>query len=320
MSGNSVDMLYGDTGSTKTSRLGDAAEYYYETTGKPSRLVSTDTGGWQAIKALEVAGIIIPFRITPDRINMIETLDKLSKGWWVKDTSDPQSPLAPPDNGAACVMFDGATSVCRMLMTLHESSVTYDDRTKTLSPQNIKVPEMPKDSFIKSGDYVRRFVGRSDYGGVQGRISEFIRNSGNLSIPAIWSALEDKGEDESKKPTYGPSFIGQALTGICGNWFGNFIHMDMVNVAVEIENPAGKQFPKVPVTEQRPYMFLRKHLDPNGADPYKLPYPAKTRASKEMWSRVPVVMEPRLDKLYKLLDELTAEEAKQRVTVVASAK
>jgi hypothetical protein len=287
--GNSVDMLYGDTGSTKTSRLGDAAEYYYETTGKPSRLVSTDTGGWQAIKALEVAGIILPFRITPERVNMIETLDKLSKGWWVKDIHDPQSPLA--------------------------------DRTKTLSPQNIKVPEMPKDSFIKSGDYVRRFVGRSDYGGVQGRISEFIRNSGNMAIPAIWSALEDKGEDESKKPTYGPSFIGQALTGICGNWFGNFIHMDMVNVAVEIDNPAGKQFPKVPVTEQRPYMFLRKHLDPNGADPYKLPYPAKTRASKEMWARVPVVMEPRLDKLYKLLDELTAEEAKQRVSVtVASGK
>ena len=47
--GSTVDCLYGDTGSTKTSRLGDAAEYYYKRTGKPSRLVSSDTGGWAPI-------------------------------------------------------------------------------------------------------------------------------------------------------------------------------------------------------------------------------------------------------------------------------
>lgn len=316
MVGTTVDMVYGDTGTTKTTQLGYAAEYWMRKTGKPSRLISSDTGGWATIQDLVSAGVVIPFALLMQREFLVEDMEKLSQGWWPKDPKDPLSPLAPPDlRGIACNLFDGATSWCQMMMTYHEAAVEYDANYSDkdtgakggVRATTVRVPEMPRNSFIKSGGYLRRFTGRSDYGGVQARIKEFIRNTAMLSVPGVWTALETKGADEGKKPVYGPDFIGQAMTGVSGPWFGNMIHMDFVAVEKIVENPAlpGTKFTMV---EASPLMFLRSHID--STDPFKTPYMAKPRAPRTLWSKVPNVMAPRIDKFYVMLDELAAEEAR----------
>jgi hypothetical protein len=315
-SGSTVDAIYGDTGSTKTSRLGDAAEYHYKRTGKPSRLVSSDTGGWAPIQSLVTAGVITPFALVMQRPNLIEDMDKLSQGWWPVDPDDPMSILERPKAGPpthAALLMDGATAWCHMMMTFHEGAVEYDpnflDKDTGAKggyrPTTVRVPEMPRGSFVKSGEYLRRFTGRSDYGGVQARIKEFIRNTAFLPVPAVWTALETKGADEGKKPIYGPDFIGQALTGVCGPWFGNLLHLDFVPVEKLVDNPAGTG--KLKIIEAAPLLFTRSHIDER--DPSQTPYMAKPRVARTMWNKLDPVMLPRLDQFYERLDAIAAEEA-----------
>lgn len=302
-----VNLWYGDTGSTKTSRLGDCAEYYAEKTGKPVRGVFSDTGGYDSIQKLVDDGTVIPFILSgPDREDrLIEDMDKLSRGWWPVEPKDPKSKLVWSDKVEhSAVLFDGATSWCHIMFTYHESQVKYVSQSDSIVATGVRVPEMPKDSFIRSGDYLRRFTGRSDYGGVQARIKEFIRNSAMLPVPAEWTALETKGQDEGKRPIYGPDFIGQALTGVCGPWFGNMIHLDLIPTEAEEQLPNGR---KIKVIKALPYIFTRPHIDPDDAS--KVPYMAKARVDKRLWSKVPTIMEPDAKQFYQLVDKL-AEEAR----------
>ena len=298
------DCIYGDTSSTKTSRLGDAAEYYYEKTGNPSRLVCTDNAGWGPLDSLVSRGIIQPYKVVPGRKHLIQDLSRLTQGGWPKDPSDPLSEIVfGPLDEVGAIFFDGITTTCQLMMEVHQGSITVQGGT--MSATNIRVPEMPRDSYIQSGDYARRFVGRSDYMGVQDRIQEFVRNTSMLPVPVIWTALEAKGEDADRKPIYGPQFIGKALTGVCGPWFGNLIHLDFVNKLTKVTDPDD---PKVSfeVEQPTPYMFLKPHFDPK--DPMKVKYPAKVRAPRTLHEKVPAFAKPRLDLLYKFLDELREQE------------
>jgi hypothetical protein len=300
-----VNLIYGDTGTTKTSRLGDCAEYYARKTGKPVRGVFSDTGGYGAIQNLVDDGTVIPFVLSHERgETLIEDMDKLSRGWWPEDPKNPKSKLVygKLDNISA-MMFDGGTSWCQMMLSFHESSVKYVAQSESIVATGVRVPEMPKDSYIKSGEYLRRFTGRSDYGGVQARIKEFIRNSAMLSVPSEWTCLETKGTDETKRPIGGPDWIGQALTGVSGPWFGNILHLDFIEKEQDVK--VGDATVKVRMAV--PHLFTRSHQKQN--DPTKLVYMAKTRVDKRLWDKVPPVMEPRMDKFYELIDRL-AEEAK----------
>jgi hypothetical protein len=274
--------------------------------------VFSDQGGYAAIESLVDEGVVIPFLLTNERGDtLIEDMDKLSKGWWPEDVRNPKSKLVyGPLDRVSCILFDGATSMCQMMMTFHEQAVKYNQSSDSISATTIRVPEMPKDSFVRSGDYVRRFTGRSDYGGVQGRIKEFIRNSAMLPVKSIWTALESKGSDETKKPVYGPDFIGNALTGVCGPWFGNLLHLDLV--AVKAQEQVGSQ--RFDVVKAQPFLFTRPHIDAD--DPMKLPYMAKARVDRRLWSKMPPVLEPDLGKFYELVDRLALEaRGMQTVTV-----
>jgi hypothetical protein len=52
-----ADLIYGAGGTTKTSDIGWAALWYYQHTGKKSRLVSGDGGGWEPVQPLVDQGI-----------------------------------------------------------------------------------------------------------------------------------------------------------------------------------------------------------------------------------------------------------------------
>lgn len=316
-----VNCVYGDTSSTKTSRLGDAAEYYYELLGKPSRLICTDNAGWGPLDSLVDAGVIVPFKVNINRPHLIGDLSKMTQGWWPADPQDPMSPLVAPDkNGlnkgeVAAIMLDGITNACSMMMEVHQKSVAMVGGNMTAG--DIKVPEMPRDSYIKSGDdYLRRFTGRSDYMGVQDRAVEFIRNLSMLPVPSEVTALEAKGEDEQKKPIYGPQFIGKALTGVCGPWFANLVHLDFLSKVVEIEDPVN-QGKRIQVEQPQPVMFLKPHYDPS--DPLKIKYPAKVRAPRTLYHKVPAACAPDLKQLYEFLDSLREEERASRKKVESPA-
>jgi hypothetical protein len=303
IAGGRADLLYGATGATKTSRLGDVAEWIKQKYGLESRMISADPGGWSVIEELvkskdNPTGIINTFALIQHREYLYETVQKLCLGWWPSDPTNPQSVLvAPKDNGLrdiGALFIEGLTSICDILF-----------HTNMTDLENIQVPEMPKDSRITSGEYVRRFAGRSDYMGVQDAIAEFVRDSGMLPVKkVIWTALEQKGEGENKKPVYGPDISGQKATGRCGPWFGNMLHIQKTARDVQVDDPSlsGR---KITVSKAIPFIYLRDHIDPT--DTYKLPWPAKTRAPRKLWQKVPDFMEPDLAKFYTKMDELEAE-------------
>ena len=113
-----------------------------------------------------------------------------------------------------------------------------------------------------------------------------------MPVPVIGTALETKGTDEGKRPVFGPDFIGQALTGVAGPWFGNMLHLDLIEQKPDQSGIIGVV----------PKLFTRPHVDPN--DPTRTPYLAKVRADKTKWDRVPAVMEPDLRKFYELINSL----------------
>ena len=142
-----VNLIYGSTGVTKTSRLGDAAEYYYAKTGLPSRLICTDNAGWGPIESLVDAGIIIPFKVTFLRPYLVQDLSRLSQGWWPVDPQDPLSKLEPPkdlESKIAALLYDGWTTTCQMMMEVHQKAVTPGINKKTgemgIVPTTVRVP------------------------------------------------------------------------------------------------------------------------------------------------------------------------------------
>lgn len=299
-----ADLIYGATGSTKTSRLGDIAEYVMRRYQQPSRLISADPGGWEPIEGLVHEGIIKPFAVIQHRRDIYETMAKLCLGYWPANPEDAQSPLLPPkQNGLqniGAILIEGLTSWCDILMHVNLTDM-----------QRVKVPEMPKDSQVTSGEYVRRFSGRSDYGGIQDTIADFVRDSGTIPVKrVVWTALENMdAEDESKRPTYGPDLIGKKATARCGPWFGNMFHLMKTPVRVERPDPV-EASKKITVVKLKPMVYLCDHINPD--DPRKIPWPAKTRAPKALFDQVPDVMPPDMDAVYEMLAKLQAQDRDKR--------
>jgi hypothetical protein len=302
IAGARADLFYGDTNTTKTTQLGWVAQWLKQKYDQPSRLISADPGGWEAIQADVDDGTIQAFALNGHRTNLYETVEKLCLGFWPKDPMDSESPLLPPrDNGLkdiAGVFFEGLKSICDLLMRVH-----------TVDIQNISVPEMPDPTKtrISSGSYIQRFTGRSDYMGIGDAIAAFVRDSGMLPVKkVIWTSQEQQGHNEKTNQVfYGPDIVGQKPTQNCGPWFGNLIHMDMVPVSVQVPDPLNPQA-KITVQRPAPFMFLRSHIDP--ADPFKRSWPAKTRAPRQFWQDVPDFMEARADKFYTFMEQLLAKE------------
>lgn len=303
--GARADLLYGESGTTKTSRLGDIAEYLFKRYGKRSRLITADTGGWEVIEDLvrtddNPDGIIDAFALVQHRTNLYETMQKLCLGFWPEDPRDPQSRLLPPtQNGLkefSGVFYEGLTSWCDIAMN-----------TNVTDLEHVRVPrsEAEKENLIESGEFKRRFSSQTDYGSIQEFIAACVRDSGMLPMAkVVWTALEQKGEDDQKKPVLGPDIIGRKATGKCGPWFGNLIHIDLVPVNVEVPDPINPA-KKIVVAKPKPIMFLRSHIDP--LDPFKLSWPAKTRALRKFWDSVPDFMEPDMGKFYEMMDAIVAK-------------
>lgn len=299
-------MIWAESGAGKTSRLGDAAEYYFDLTGKPARLVSTDPGGWGAIESLIVDGTIVPFRVVKHREHLMQDLNKLTQGFWPVDPSNPLSPFEekPDLSNVSVLLFDGISSMCEMLSEYHLHAVKMEGAgaNRTVVGTNVKIAGLPRDNFIEDAEYNRRILSQTDYGEIQRTARELLSNTSFLPIPTIWTALPCKSEDDNDRPVHGPKFFGKALTGNCGNLFGNMLHLYNTQVKVKED---GKE-----VVKEVPMMYLRTHSAPG--DQMKVPMPAKVRAPRTLHHKIPLYMAPDLKLLYKELDKLRDEEVAMR--------
>src|SRR5262245_43821377 len=109
-------MLYGPSGAGKTREIGALALYVYQKTGKTTRLISADGGGWGSIQDYVDAGLIEPINISNHR-TPLTVLNRLARGdwfaankWWSREEQG---------NGfdkVGMYAIEGCASVCNLLM------------------------------------------------------------------------------------------------------------------------------------------------------------------------------------------------------------
>lgn len=296
-----ADLIYAATKHRKTTMLAELAEYVYETTGKKTRIVTADLGGFAPLEAHINAGIIEVWPIDTNSDSLIETLGFAAQGYW--PDFDKKVLKKPADNGLEKVGgygFEGITSF---------SDAIYDYFKR-------KGIRLSQDAMFTYKDGATEFRGGSPSHiyEAQNRTVDLIQKS--TRIPGlkkvVWTALEARGKDEMGMPQYGPQAIGKALSGKLGPMFGNFLHIEQVVKEAGVD-PTTKQVK----LETKPVMYLRPHADAAT----KIPFHAGTRVTPLLAAQLPEYLDPpSLKKLYYLLDELNTKSSSVLMERLAAAR
>lgn len=296
-----ADLVYGQSGCRKTTNVGLAASYYYELTGKRTRLVSADGGGFEPIAPLVAAGIVEVWPIN-DQVHPIEALDLACQGYWPADPADPKSKALPPTaetwKQVSMIALEGLTSMGDLIL-------------RRLRDSKARLSQDPAYSWA-DGSTTYSGSNMSYYGFVQDRLYDFAMKTQMIPVDRVlWTALEGKGEEEGTRiPIYGPAIAGKKATGKAAQWFGNCLHIEVLTT--EEADVRTKQIN----IKSEPVMYLRNHADPLT----KIVFTAKTRVPYQLAGELPVYMEPDLGKLYRKIAALQqhALESIQKEQAVAT--
>lgn len=289
-------LVYGVSGAGKTTQAQELAKYVHKKTGKKLRLVSCSGGGWTCIQPAISAGIIVPTYIRT-RPHPVETLDKMTKGWWPANPDDPASPLVKPNEqkdwgDIGGYVYDGITEACEWMM----SYMTNEE-----AAGNIKISSQPMK--FKDGETNYGSPSMAHYGNIQTRIADFISNSKGLrGMYLMWTALELKStDDNSRLPLYGPDISGKAKTAIAGAWFDNTLHLYLTGAGGLKKGPSIRR------------LYLSTHFEDD-----QIPFVAKNRG--HYYAPLPEFLEGADCSLYKFLELLEASHKKATEQFMAELK
>lgn len=272
-------LSFGKSGSYKTSEMRWLARWVYATTGKKTRLISSDGGGWGPLKVEVDAGIIEPFHVSSDK-DPLGVWRKLSKGYWPSVLEhNGQALLAAPTaetwKNVGAIVVEGLTSIAAIIMLDHLSKqriVSYEDRLVTYEEEISVLRGLisGKPDIVREAEKFS-FPNRSHYGAVQQQIKQIVFSFENLPVEYVWfTALETKGEDrDTKRTIIGPHVLGSAVTFEAYSWFGTTFHHDFVPRFNDDGSPTG-------------LYDVRVYFVPHQDSETGLPIPCKSRAAPEL--------------------------------------
>lgn len=303
-----ADLMYGASGTRKTTNIGKVAEYIWERYHKISRLVTLDGGGYDVLLPLVDAGILKPWVLLGRKKFTVSTLDMACQGYWPMDPDDPESPLVPPTAATweqvGFYAFEGLTSIGDTIIRQLKADKAHlsQDPSYTYAEEPVVMEGGGKKVISYSGGNM------SYFGFGQDQLYDFVLKTHLLPVEKVlWTALEGKGEEEgTRMPVFGPAIIGRKSTGKATQWFGNSVHVEQLcTVGVKDASGHGEVI-------ERPVMYTRTH---SGKD--NIPFPCKHRAPYQLADKVPLVFDPPdMAALYRLLDKLN-EDVKGMVPMVA---
>ena len=280
-----ADLVVGDTGSGKTTNIGEVSDYVLRKYGKLTRMIGADKGGFGPLTGMVKSGQISYWAVNAWK-NPIAAMHKAVRGYWPLRLDDPESPLVEPDAGTWEVYGFGAI----------EGLTSFGDAIlQELKDKKASLSQDPSYTWSTGGV---EFSGgnQSYYGFMQDQLGAWVGASHLLGFEKIlWTSLESKGPDESGTVVYGPMIGGKKAAKKAGNWFCNYFHMDVVmsdkKKAVHV-------------------LFLKTHIDPLTF----VPFPCKVRAPKAYSSEVPDFLPSgSIADAYILLDKLYEKQEKDSV-------
>jgi hypothetical protein len=220
-------LVYGLSGSGKTTQVGDYAFWIHRKTGKKLRLASTSGGDWTSIQAYVDAGIVEPWFVR-DWQFPFETMGLVARGYWPEHVDDPQSPLLAPASqknwkDVGGLAHDGLSETAEWM----QQDATKREADGTFKLSSEKLPARFTDGKTSFGA-----PSMAGYGMIQNVIAQQVAALKKLDgLYVMCTALELKvqeSESGQRMTLYGPQIIGQAKTAIASAWFGNTLHIHYV--------------------------------------------------------------------------------------------
>lgn len=238
-------LLYGRTGSGKTTQIGTLAEHVKATTGKDTRVYIADAGGPGAIEPHIELGFIQPVYYTGGDpwiwLNRaVNGYIKDSAGKWVLDKE--------ANSKIGFYAFESAHAIARLLKSDMEHKAA----------NGINIGGDTNTSFQTQGDGETLKIGTTKgfqkYSIPQTRVSEEMLQSQKLDAQyVLWTAGVSKDDDDiNTTKIVGPDVLGKALTTTLPQDFNYTLRMDTVPVT-------GGKAP-------RHIMYLAAHQDVNAGN------------------------------------------------------
>lgn len=258
-------MLYGESGSTKTTQAMFIAKWIYEKYGLLTRWITADGGGYKPVQdaGLEELGIVKVLDIT-GRKHILADARKLIRGWWpqvvVNESGQRVRRMSPISAEEAkkigCYVAEGTTSFStafKLHISRNAPGMGSQGRSWTYE----------EDGEIFGG------ISQSHYGAIQTFIYEMMQTlrslpntldkeavrMPNLKV-VVWTGLVGKGEAKNTITKYGPQIAGTAVTTECPQWLGDCLHLHKFS---EVTTEEGTNIQSV---RNNPVAFFLEHPDP----------------------------------------------------------
>lgn len=238
-------LLYGRTGSGKSTQVGRLAEEVFVTTAKTTRLATSDSGGYDTILPYIELGLIevVPILESDPWIflnRVVRGYVRDDKGKWVLD--------AKKNANVGMYAFESAHSIAKLLK--------LDMERKAAS--GINIGGDTNTTFQATGEGENLKIGTTKgfqkFSIPQSRVWEEILASHKLDAQyVLWTAGLNKGEDDvNTAKVVGPDVIGNALTPTLPMDFNYTFRIDVL--------PAGAGKP------ERHVLYLGTHQDMNAGN------------------------------------------------------
>ncbi len=267
-------LLYGETGSGKTSQLSEIARWLWESLGWRTRLVTgdsgdgpfgnlTDPGG--PVESLDLAQVVMHTKYSPMTI-----LNALADSYWPKQ--DPNSGAYTftkfVDPTVQCYMFEGFQAFADLVMQDHVNTgrqIAEDVVGKT----PLTMPVIGPDGKELALNFSTGQPGRAHYNHVQRYLAaDWLPRTRALPVKlTFFTSHESDGKDDTTDaPILGPALIGQKGVGSLPQKFQDCIHL----VRDIVVNPQTKKS----TMTYRAWFQKHPQLGPGGSITTKM-WPAK---------------------------------------------
>jgi hypothetical protein len=315
------DLVYGVSGSGKTTWWLQMAKAVFAATGKKTRWYLGDGGGATIYMSGVTGGGVLDDEIAPAPYVQImnynlwehplETTQRICEGWWPKDVTDPSSKLLPSSDDELAeiglFVYEGLSVMSDYIM---------GDKLGGLANRMSKGESLNSDNSFKLKDGDLTFGGnaRTHYGFTQRRILDNVERTRALPGHVGFTAHERKSDDDDTRQSWiGPDVCGNMLTVKIGASFGNTIHLHPVRKVEKINDPVTKKTIETISLERRAY--TRSHYDPEAQ--HFTRYYANTRLPIEIpLSFMPEFIPPDPIAYYRRLQEAREQAAVKLPDVV----
>jgi hypothetical protein len=255
-------ILYGASGTFKTTAVAHFARWIARTTGKSTLLFSSDGGGWGPCEEEIKVGMILPYKCDPNVIPL-PVIRKVSQGYWPENPEEPD--MAKVNfkrvdwSQVGGLAVEGLTSITQMLMRhfADKNIKTGEEATSKFSQPIVVDGEVRYEAFGMNS--------KGHYGGVQTQAGSMVTNFTALPCSYVLFTGHEKKYTEDGELQVGVNVPGKAITPLVPSWFGDCIHAQDYNKEVEHRAPDDKAEGGVRIEKTIDVVcryYFQKHPDP----------------------------------------------------------